>query len=75
MHRPTVSVGQPPLRKKLLNAYFNHVNSVSSIKFSAVELALVGYCYTSSASRERKESFIHPLCQDIQSSTLFHRSQ
>ena len=31
--------------------------------------------YTSSASSERNESFIQLLCQDIQSSTLFHRSQ
>lgn len=31
--------------------------------------------YTSSASKERNESFIHPLCQVIQSSTLFQRSQ
>lgn len=30
---------------------------------------------TSSASIERKESFIQPLCHMIQSSTLFHRSQ
>lgn len=31
--------------------------------------------FTSSASRERNESFIQPLCQVIQSSTLFQRSQ
>lgn len=30
---------------------------------------------TSSASKERNESFIQPLCQVIQSSTLFQRSQ